>query len=586
MSKFNRTLSLCVVVSVLFLLSVASVATAQKPVEEGVVSPSETTPVVQPAAQPVEDVAKPVEESVNVPVEESVITPAEDTTSVAAEGKPVEDSVAAPIESTSLESLANLSPMSAKTASWQTSVTYQNVGSADATINFNFYKEQDGTAIPYTVPVLKAGAGASLYIGSISNISAGFRGSAVVSSDQLVVATVVQFSPDAGFKMRMLSNGFQSSDASEQYLIATTLKNKFSRSTVFSVQNTESEAIVATIKFYDADAAGALASTKTFDIPAGSSKYVDMDTTDSGITAASFNGSAIVTAVKKSGGVAKVVAAASEYYLNQDIGANYEGVPLSQAAATIYMATGLCQNSGLDTFYAVQNASLTDSTWIKVTYRDTAGATKATDGPYQLSPGGKKSIDTCNPSDKANMVGFTGSAVVTSYKAQTGTTADGSPIVAIGKAQKSLKAEKPNTLLVLTAFLSQSQGYSKLALPFIRWANDTNFIGTKPGSQRTYIAIQNVDGTPIKVNVTYKDKNGATTGTPQALTIPAFAKGSSNPQSALGLSGTTEFGYYTDGTFGGGVTIEADASNPNAKFIAIVRANNNGASEDYNAMPY
>ena len=43
-----------------------------------------------------------------------------------------------------------------------------------------------------------------------------------------------------------------------------------------------------------------------------------------------------------------------------------------------------------------------------------------------------------------------------------------------------------------------------------------------------------------------------------------------------------EFGYYTDGGYGAGAIIEADSSNPSASFIAIVRANNSGASEDYN----
>jgi hypothetical protein len=43
-----------------------------------------------------------------------------------------------------------------------------------------------------------------------------------------------------------------------------------------------------------------------------------------------------------------------------------------------------------------------------------------------------------------------------------------------------------------------------------------------------------------------------------------------------------EFGYYTDGTFGGGAIIEA-VTPSTAKFIAIVRANNGGGgSEDYN----
>ncbi len=88
---------------------------------------------------------------------------------------------------------------------------------------------------------------------------------------------VVQFSQTTGYKMRLLSNGFQTADVSDQYLVATTLLNKFNWTTVFSIQNTENAAINATVRFYDADNNGVLAATKVHEeIPANSSKYIDM----------------------------------------------------------------------------------------------------------------------------------------------------------------------------------------------------------------------------------------------------------------------------------------------------------------------
>lgn len=491
---------------------------------------------------------------------------------------------------------------SAKNASWVVSVTYQNVGEGPATINVDFYGEGSATPISFNPlqgigsGTLPAGAGASFYIGNVSGIPSGWRGNAVISADQPLVATVVQFSNDPGFKMRLLSNGFQSSDASEQYLIATVLLNKFSRTTVFSIQNVQNEAIRATVRFYDADNNGNLASTITHTIPANSSKYIDMsNSSDTGLPASTtvFNGSAIVTAVLDSDGVtsAKVVAAASEYYTNRPVAANFEGLPLNRAATTIYLATALCQRFGLDTYYAVQNASLTDTAFIEVTYRDTNGNTVATDGRYQIGPGQKKSIVTCTPSDGTDMADFTGSAVIRSYNAATGSD-PGAPIVAIGKAQTSALAPTPITADAFTAFMAELSGVSRIACPFIRWASDSNFIPSNPGKQRTYIAIQNLEGTTIKVNVTYKDRNGNTVGSTQTLTIPAYSKGNSDPSSAGavaagGAAGMNpgEFGYYTDGGFGAGAIIEAHPDNPDAKFIAIVRANNAGASEDYNGPP-
>ena len=492
---------------------------------------------------------------------------------------------------------------SAKSASWSVSITYQNVGDDASTMIVNFYEEGSDTAITFNPlegigdGTLAAGAGASFWIGSVDDIADGWRGSAVVSSSQPLVATVVQFSGDAGVDtMRLLSNGFQTSDASSQYLIATVLLNKFSRTTVFSIQNTESSAIDATVNFYDADDNGNLASTITHDIPAYSTKYVDMsNTSDTGLpgTTTVFNGSAIVTAVLDGTTTsANVVAAAGEYYTNRGLAANFEGLPLSRADTTIYLATGICENFGLDTYYAVQNASLTGSAFIEVTYRNTAGNTVATDGRYEIGPGQKYSIITCSPSDSTDMHAFSGSAVINSYDAATGTT-EGAPIVAIGKAATSINYPTSGSTNAFTAFMSEPVGVSKIALPFIRWASNANFVASQPSKQRSYIAIQNLEATEIKVNLTYKDRNGVTAGSTQTLTIPAYSKGNSDPNGAGAVAGGAalgmndgEFGYYTDGGFGAGTIVEAHPDNPDAKFIAIVRVTNGaGAQEDYNGPP-
>jgi hypothetical protein len=397
-------------------------------------------------------------------------------------------------------------------------------------------------------------------------------------------ATAVQFSQQSGFKMRLLSNGFSTSQISDQYLVATTLLNRFSRTTVFSIQNTTSNSIDATVRFYDSSN-GALAAQKTHTILANSSKYIEMDdVNDTGLPAATttFDGSAIVTAVRTgSSDPAQVVASANELYTNRPVALAFEGLPLSNAANNVYMATALCQRFGLDTFYAVQNASLSDPATITVRYRNTDGSDKATDGPYQIGPGQKRAITTCSPSSGVSMSGFTGSAVIES---------SGAPIVAIGKAQNSINAGTPATQDVFTGFLGERQGASELALPFVRWASDANFTAASNvgGKQRAFIAIQNLGASTAKVVAEYYDKNGVKVGE-QTLTIPGFSKGNTdaNNASALGKNGMNqgEFGYYTDGSFGGSVTVKAHADNPGAKFIAIARVQHPGAGEDYNAIP-
>jgi len=476
----------------------------------------------------------------------------------------------------------------ATTLSWVVSVTYQNVGTGPTSVSVDFYPEGNATPInfdPLSGGTLAAGAGASFYIGSVGGLSAGFNGNAVMASSQPLVATVVEFHQNAAgetVKMRMLSNGFQASDASNQYLIATTLLNKFNRTTLFSIQNTTGSAVSATVKFYDADNSGALAATVTHSIPANSSKYIDMaipaDTNLPGGTT-TFNGSAIITVPSGT-----IVSSVSELYNNRNVGANFEGIPLSRVANTIYMATGLCESASLDTYYAVQNASLTNSASITVTYRNTNGTTKTTDGPYTIGPGQKKSITTCAPSSGVNMHGYTGAASVVSV---------GAPIAVIGKAQCSVAAGQcsADKVDVFTIFLGESAGASNLALPFVRWANDANYNAASNlgGKQRTYLAIQNLEATTSAVDVQYYDKTGTLCGTDH-LSIPALAKGNSNASVPAGVLGcgtmnAGEFGYYTDGSFGGSVLVKAGAANPTAKIIAIARVQNPGAGEDYNAVP-
>lgn len=590
----KKILPLIIIFSLILVWSVGSVS-AQEPDDPVQLEDSFFEEEAEEEAEEEVEEPAPVEEVEEVESEPiTVEEPVNDQVEAAEEVAPVEDleEIEAPVEVVDPvnERLAasGISGQNAKIAPWNVAITYQNVGSSQATIQVNFYEEGSGTAIPYSPPALAAGAGASFGVGKVNNISAGFQGSAVFQSDSPLVATAVQYA--SGLDMRLVSNGFQSTDASDQYLIATALKNQWDRDTVFSIQNADSETIEATIRFYEVGSTTP-ASTKVFNIPAKSTKYIDMgDDADTGLSAySSFNGSAIVTAVRASDGstAADVVAAASEYYTNKDVAANFEGVPLSKAATTIYLPTGLCERFDLDTFYAVQNASLSDKAYIEVTYYNTDGSQQATDGRYEIAAGGKKSIRTCAPSDGTDMTGFTGSAVIQSYNGNTGSTA-GAPIVAIGKAQDSASVTNK---IAFTAFLSADSGESEIALPFIRWANSTDYVASNAGAQRTYIAVQNVGSSTSKVIAYYNDKNGNTVAS-ETLTIGPFAKGNTNPNGSGAVANggsfgmkTDSFGYYTDGSYGAGVILEAHPDNPNAEFIAIVRAQNAaGAKEDYNGM--
>ncbi len=63
---------------------------------------------------------------------------------------------------------------------------------APATITLMFYAEAAATPITINLPELAKMAGTSIYVGSVGDIANGFKGSAVMSSNQPIVATMVQ----------------------------------------------------------------------------------------------------------------------------------------------------------------------------------------------------------------------------------------------------------------------------------------------------------------------------------------------------------------------------------------------------------
>jgi hypothetical protein len=444
---------------------------------------------------------------------------------------------------------------SAYDAQFVTSITYQNVSTSDATLNFTFYAENSGTpiSIPKTLP---AGAGSSLYVGGLDAIDPGFNGSAVLSSDQPVVATMVQIPQnDANVKNRPLSNGFDAGNS--EVLLATVLKNQFSTTSVFSVQNADSSAVDISIDFYAVGSATPINVTHS-NLPVGAAKYFDMGTL-SEIAASSFNGSAIINATKAgTSDAANVVATVMELSTSSGGASSFEGV--SSGANTVYMASALCEAFGANSAYAVQNTSDADAD-VTVTYSN-----GNTDGGT-ISAGAKQSFIGCNE----NPAGYSGSATITSTGA----------IVVIGKVFGSGNS---------TAFVGSPSGAANLALPYVRFTKASWNDGSK---QRAYIAIQNV-GDPLAagdVTVKYLNKDGDLVGT---HTLGAMATGqklntnAAHADVAVAAGFTQadldEFGYV--GGFGGSVLVEGSAG---SELVAVVRVQSKfGAGvvgEDYNGIP-
>ena len=453
----------------------------------------------------------------------------------------------------------------AYTTSFTTSITYQNVGTADTTTLQILFYATPTTTTPITItrPNLAAGAGTSVSIGTLSDITPGFKGSAVMQADQPLLATLVQVPAAGAVKVRPLSNGFAA--GAPQSLIATVLKNMFTpaNNTVFSVQNVDSEVNDINIKFYDTTAT--LREEQDFPgIEPGAAIYWDTGAAGDPLPSP-FNGSAVVTATRAGGGDGAIVSSAMELEITGKGAKAFEGV--AQGATTFFMPSALCNfdiGSGAltNTAYAVQNTSLTTATDVTVTFSN--GATQT----QNVGAGAKKSFVACNATGMTQ--NFNGSATITSTA---------TPVIAVGKAYGAGLS---------TAFVgaADGSGSAKVALPYVRWANATNWgAGTQ---QRVFITIQNIGTADITgdIVVQYISCTGVVQGTDTITTdVVVGAKVNSN----AAKTGLTEFGLCGGGgpQFGGGVMITAPVGSQLAvvaRVSTLDTAVNQMVGEDYNGI--
>lgn len=465
--------------------------------------------------------------------------------------------------------LAFAAPAQAQThgLAYVTSITYQNLSATQATLVFTFYAQASSTVAHTENKTLNGYAAGSLAVGTISQISAGFKGSTVMSSDQPVAATLVQVPPGgSASKARPLSNGFSS--GSPTVLIGTAVKKVFSSQIthIISVQNTDSITNDISIAFYASGNPVAVDTDVVTNLPPGAAQYFDLATDVE--LADGFNGSAVVTAVKSgSANPGSIVASAMELTYFSGTAANaFEGV--SSGGTTVYMPSALCRFGAAQyaSFYAIQNTSSSVTATVTATYSP-GGYTQTA----QIPAYGKFSFQTCLANGlPAAPTAYNGAATITSDQ----------PIIVIGKV---------NGAGLATAFLGASTGTNKVALPYVRWANDANFNVDNSAKQRTFITIQNVGVSTIPMNtitVKYYDPTGAISSTHTInVDLAPGGKAASNPNTVPNSS-TYEFGYVPAG---GSAIIEGPAG---SKLSVVARVQSVVtvapavvAGEDYNGIP-
>jgi hypothetical protein len=335
------------------------------------------------------------------------------------------------------------------------------------------------------------------------------------------------------------------------------LKNTFNTNSIFSVQNADSELNTIDINFYNTSAV--LVYSMTQDIEGGAAYYVD-----AGKIAGlgdTFNGSAVVMASRDGGGDGAIVSSVMELGITSTDVKAFEGV--ATGGMKFYMPSAVCNKfGGQNTSYAVQNTSLTDATDVTVTFYDTLGPITAQ--TKTIGPGAKASFLGCDSMAQDTY----GSAIV---------EAETQPVIAIGKVYGAG---------VATAFNGVAVGVEKSGLPYVRWANATDWAaGTK---QRTNITIQNVGEDLVEgdiVTIDYVGPDGTVEGT---HTFTVGADGLPNGakfNTSASAAGLLDFGYYGS-VFGGAAIITGPVG---SQLAAVARVSTQIApgvliSEDYNGQ--
>lgn len=497
-------------------------------------------------------------------------------------------------------------------AKYITSITYMNMGTADANLSVTMYDADTTGTVDYpltnadgSVRSIAPNASASLSVSSITGLNTAWKGGAVISANQPLVATVVQVSNDAVIKARPVSNAFSSSDGGTKVIIPTVLKTCFSDSltTRFNVQNVSGGAVTVNIalKWPNGTTASTTPTLGAQTINAGDVVSIDMGTLTiptTGIgytppTGCAFNGSAEITAT------GAVVATALEASTTNRYANSFEGFKglSTDGASTVYMPSALCDINYGDgtqsTSYAIHNLAGTTNP-VTVTYSYQIRASNGTLGTVtskavtlSIPANSKASVPGCQAalSSVGNSVTLSGEAMPANAVGSAVITATGGNIVAISKViGAGISAATPGI----------TSGSTKVAVPYVRYSNKcytpipTDVVCRGESRQQTRFAVQNVGTSPTTFTMKLYDQNGAQVGsTYTSATVAVGAKLSISPADVSAVGTSNEFGYWivnSSVVYAGSAVFESAGS------IAVVSrvlsmTPLGQAGEDYNGIP-
>lgn len=293
---------------------------------------------------------------------------------------------------------------SAQTRPFSTGFQVQNLSGTTANVSISFYPENNGTPLSPVTTTVAANA-STTYATLPSAVSAGFTGSAVISSDQKVAAIVNVVSPDLSLSFGGASYvGF--SGGSKSVSLPIMFKGYFGFNTFFNVQNVSSTNATNVVVTYSGGGLATPLVMPAISIPAGSARRIDQATV-AGLPA-SFSGSAVVTSDQDvAASVVQVGPTTMLSYNGFNAGSNELVFPLVNA-----------NNAGFVTGINIQNVGAT-STNVTVSYTPSSAGAACTEmltiAPKAVATFALNAFGTTTgPSENcANGATFVGSAKVT-----------------------------------------------------------------------------------------------------------------------------------------------------------------------------
>lgn len=221
----------------------------------------------------------------------------------------------------------------------------QNLASVGATISMAFYAEGTNTAPVATVPATITANGQVTYAVLPSQVAAGFKGSAVISSDQKIAAIVNLISPSLS-NIELSSSYVGVTSGARQAALPLLFKDYFDINTFFSVQNVGQSSTTINVAYSNGQ-------SDTATIPPGGSARFDQTTSTK--LPAEFNGSAIVTST-----ASDIAAVVTQYSPTQSL--TYNGFAAGTTNPILPLVN--INNFGTNTGIALQNtgAAATDVT--------------------------------------------------------------------------------------------------------------------------------------------------------------------------------------------------------------------------------